>query len=160
MELDGPNISRSQGGRYRLQLGAHERALLAALPGQLRELLDTDDPSLGRLFPPAYPDDEASDEEYRSLMRGELTRGRLAALEVVEATAAAESLDEEQLTAWLGALESLRLVLGTQLDVTDETFVDRLDPADPRGPALALYGYLSWLQEQVVEALSGSLPDR
>ena len=33
-----------------------------------------------------------------------------------------------------------------------------LDPGDPTAPALALYGYLSWLQEQAVEALSSSLP--
>ena len=32
-----------------------------------------------------------------------------------------------------------------------------LDPDDPDAPALALYGYLSWLQEQAVEALSSAL---
>ena len=30
----------------------------------------------------------------------------------------------------------------------------RVDPADPRAPALGLYAYLSWLQEQLVEALA------
>ena len=67
-------------------------------------------------------------------------------------------LDEAQLEAWLGALESLRLVLGTQLDVTEETYAAELDPDDPSAPALALYGYLSWLQEQAVEALAAGLP--
>jgi Domain of unknown function (DUF2017) len=156
--LHGPSIRRERDGRYRLRLGTEERALLAALPAQLRELLATDDPGLSRLFPPAYPDDEESDDEYRRLVRDELLEGRLAALGVVEATASADSLDEEQLTAWLGALESLRLVLGTQLDVTEETFASELDPDDPKAPALALYGYLSWLQEQAVEALSDGLP--
>jgi Domain of unknown function (DUF2017) len=156
----GPNITRGRDGRYRLRLGDTERKLLAALPGQLRALLATDDPSLARLFPPAYPDDDALDRDYRSLVADELLRGKLAALEIVEATATADSLDEGELTAWLGALESLRLVLGTQLDVSDATFADELDPSDPRAPGLALYGYLSWLQEQAVEALSGGLPDR
>ena len=32
-----------------------------------------------------------------------------------------------------------------------------LDPDDPSAPALALYGYLSWLQEQAVEALSADV---
>jgi Domain of unknown function (DUF2017) len=157
--MDAPNITRRGDGRFSLRLGRPERALLAALPGQLRDVLEADDPSLARLFPPAYPDDDDSDAEYRQLMRGELLRGKLAALAVVEETADAESLDESELTAWLGALESLRLVLGTQLDVTESMLVDELDPDDPRSAALALYGYLSWLQEQAVEALSTSLPD-
>ena len=91
-------------------------------------------------------------------MRGELLEGKLAALEIVEQTVDAERLDEAQLNAWLGALESLRLVLGTQLDVTEATYAAELDPDDPSAPALALYGYLSWLQEQAVEALAAGLP--
>ena len=51
------------------------------------------------------------------------------------------------------ALESLRLVLGTQLDVTEESY-GPFDPADPDAPRLALYHWLSWLQEEVVQALA------
>lgn len=159
MARGGPNIERREDGTYRLRLGDDERALLAELPAQLRELLGGDDPSLTRLFPPAYTDDEAGNDEYRRLMRAELRDGKLAALDVLARTASADSLDEEQLTAWLGALESLRLVLGTQLDVTETTFVEDLETDDPQAPLLALYAYLSWLQEQAVDALSGSLPD-
>ena len=90
-------------------------------------------------------------------MREELLEGKLAALEVVEETAGADHLTGEQLEGWLGALESLRLFLGTQLDVSEETYAVELDPDDPSAPALALYGYLSWLQEQAVEALSAGL---
>lgn len=152
-----PRIARNPDGSYRLCLPDEEREALRGLPQQLRELLRTSDPSLERLFPPAYDDPEAEDE-YRALVRGELLEGKLAALEVVEQTIDANRLDETQLNAWLGALESLRLVLGTQLDVTEATFVEDLDPRDPRTPALALYGYLSWLQEQAVEALAAGLP--
>jgi len=150
-------IERDRKGGYRLRLPAEERELLRSLPAQLRDLLRTDDPSLRRLFPPAYADDPEADDEYRRLMRDELLDGKIAGLRVVEETAGADRLTGEQLEAWLGALESLRLVLGTQLDVTEETYADDLDPSDPLAPALALYGYLSWLQEQAVEALSGEL---
>ena len=73
---------------------------------------------------------------------------------MVEETADADHLTQEQLEAWLGAIESLRLYLGTALDVPEDAYRERLDPDDPDAPALALYGYLSWLQEQAVEALS------
>jgi hypothetical protein len=153
----GRRIQRDRKGGYRLRLPRAERELLASLPRQMRELLQTDDPSLRRLFPPAYGDDPAADDEYRRLMRDELLEGKLAALQVVEETAFAEHLDAEDLEAWLGALESVRLYLGTELDVTEGTY-EALDPGDPGAPALALYGYLSFLQEQAVEALSAGLP--
>ena len=70
-----------------------------------------------RLFPTAYHDDPERDREYQQLVRDELLERRLAALATVEATAAADELDEEQLTGWLTALNDLRLVLGTRLDV-------------------------------------------
>ena len=152
------NIKRDRKhGGYTLQLPADERALLRSLPAQFREVLQTDDPSLRRLFPPAYTDDDDANDEFQRLMREELLEGKLAALEIVEQTANADHLTEAQLEGWLGALESLRLYLGTELDVTEETYAGALDPNDPDAPALALYGYLSWLQEQAVEALSSAL---
>lgn len=151
-------IERQRDGTFRLMLPADERDVLRTLPAQLRDLLATDDPGLVRLFPPAYADDRDADDEYGALVRDELRRGRIEALRVVEATVDAERLDEAQLTAWLDALESLRLVLGTQLDVTEETYAHEPHPSDPSAPALALYGYLSWLQEQAVEALAAGLP--
>lgn len=150
-------IQRDRKGGYRLRLPPEERELLRSLPGQLREIMQTDDRSLRRLFPPAYPDDAEADDEFRRLMREDLLEGKLAALRIVEETAAADHLTGKQLEGWLGALESLRLYLGTQLDITEEIYDRAVDPDDPDAPALALYGYLSWLQEEVVAALAASL---
>ena len=157
--MSGRRIKRDRKGGYRLELPREERELLASLPRQLREVLKAEepDPALRRLFPPAYADDSEADDEYRLLMREELMEGKLAALRVVEETAYAEHLTDEDLEAWLGAIESLRLYLGTQLDVREEIYETPIDPGDPEAPALALYGYLSWLQEQAVDALSASL---
>jgi hypothetical protein len=155
--MPGRNIRRDRDGGYKLRLPPDERDLLRSLPAQFREVLQTDDPSLRRIFPPAYPDDDDANDEFQRLMREELLEGKLRALTVVEETADADHLTGEQLEAWLGALESLRLYLGTQLDVSDETYALELDPDDPSLPALALYSYLRWLQEQAVEALSSSL---
>lgn len=128
--------------------------MLRSLPRQLRELLNEDDPALWRLFPVAYPDDPGLDAEYASLVREDLLASRKRSLEVMERTLEAERLDEEQLVAWLGSLNDLRLVLGTRLDVTEDLDPDDLDDRDARTPAFALYFYLGWLQEQVVQALS------
>ena len=146
-------ISRRRDGTYRVDLPTEERDVLAALPGQLREALDAGEPTLYRLFPPAHPDDDRANEEYARLVGPGLVDGKLLALAELERTAHATSLDEDQLGAWLGGLESLRLALGTQLDITEETY-GAFDADDPQAPRLALYHWLSWLQEEVVQALS------
>jgi Domain of unknown function (DUF2017) len=148
-------FERGQGGGVELRLSRDERSLLGGLVAELRALLDgaPGDPSLRRLFPPAY--DEAGDERaYRDLMGGELLDGRRAALDVVAQTVDREQLDAEEADAWLRALNDLRLVLGTRLDVQEDTFAEELRRDDPRAPALAVYGYLSWMQEELIGALS------
>jgi hypothetical protein len=148
-------FERGDGGEVELRLSRDERSLLAGVVEELRALLDgaPGDPSLRRLFPPAY-DDEGDERAYRDLMGGELLDGRRAALELVAETVDRERLSAEEADAWLRALNDLRLVLGTRLDVREGTFADELRPDDPRAPALAVYAYLSWIQEQLVEALS------
>ena len=132
--------------------------MLAALPGQLRDALAAGEPTLYRLFPPAHADDDEANAEYARLVGAGLLEGKLLALAELERTAYDETLGEEGLGAWLGALESLRLVLGTQLDVSEASY-GPLDTADPDAPRLALYHWLSWLQEEVVQAMSAGLPD-
>lgn len=126
--------------------------MLAALPAQLREALDAGEPTLYRLFPPAHADDDAANAEYAQLVGKGLLDGKLRALVELERTAHAETLSEDELGAWLGGLESLRLALGTQLDITEESYVS-FDTADPDAPRIALYHWLSWLQEEVVQAM-------
>jgi hypothetical protein len=128
------------------------------LPRQLADLLDSDDPSLVRLRPPAYPDDPEANAEYRRLMGDDLTAARRRALETMERTVDAPEIDAEELADWMGALNDLRLVLGTRLDVTEETRVEDFPPEDPQAAQFVLYVYLGWLQEQAVEAMAQTLP--
>ena len=147
-----PQFER-KGDRVRLRLDVHERLLLSDLLDELERLLDDpDDPELRRLFPPAYSDRE-NDEQYRSLVRDQLVSGRSKALATVRRTLAGETLEIDQAEQWLRALNDMRLVLGTRWDVTEQLDYGTLDLDEPRGRELAVYGYLSWLQEQLVEAL-------
>ena len=150
-----PKVERSRDGSFKLRLDRDERDLLRTLPAQLQELLkDTpDDPSLRRLFPPAS-DDEEVETEYRRFMGDDLRDRRLEAAAVMAATVDAERLSEEEVGAWLSTLNDLRLVLGTRLDVTEDLDPSTVAPDDDRAPGLALYGYLSWLVDQIVGALA------
>jgi Domain of unknown function (DUF2017) len=143
-------LERTPEGGVLVRLSPEERSLLLGLAGELRAQLEDEsrDPSLRRLFPPAY-DDEEDERGYRELAGDELLSGRRQALELLAATTRNDRLSPEEADAWLRALNDLRLVLGTRLDVQEDMLLDA-----PQTPDLALYGYLSWLQEQLVAALA------
>jgi hypothetical protein len=147
-------MQRTKSGEIRLRLPEEEQVLLREIAASTRELLvDGDDPALRRLFPPAY-DDPDLDEEYRELTRRQLAAGREQALDHLEATVDRDVLLPNDADLWLRALNDVRLVLGTRLDVTEDLDWNGLSPQDPRAPELALYAYVSWIQEQLVEASS------
>ncbi len=160
--IAGRRLQRNRSGGVRLRLTPGEQELLGGLAAELRHLLadDADRPDLVRLFPPAYADDPKDESEYRELMHDELLAGRRETLRVFSDSLEQDELTEMELDAWLRVLNDLRLVLGTRLDVSEAALVDELDRADPQAPELALYGYLSWLQEQAVEAASAGLSGR
>jgi hypothetical protein len=143
-------LERTPEGDVLVRLSPEERSLLLGLAGELRAQLEGEsrDPSLRRLFPPAY-DDQDDERAYRELAGDELLSGRRQALELLAATARSDRLSADEADAWLRALNDLRLVLGTRLDVQEDMPIDR-----PKSPEHALYIYLSWLQEQLVAALA------
>jgi hypothetical protein len=151
-------IARTEAGDFVVRLSADERDLLRQLAAQLEELLaeEPDDPSLRRLRPQAY-EEEAVEQEFRALMGSDLEEGRLENLRGLGATVGQERLDAEELDRWLAALNDLRLVLGTRLDVTEDLFADGFDPAAPNAYELAVYAFLTWVQEAAVEAASSAL---
>jgi hypothetical protein len=153
-------VKRTRRGDFQLRLPQGERELLRSLPAQLRDALGGDDSSLYRLSPPAYEDDPARNAEYLEMVGDDLTASHRRSLEVMESTIDAERLNEDQLTAWMGALNDLRLVLGTRLDVTEESYDRPPAPDDPDGHAFAVFVYLGWLEEQIVEALASGLDPR
>ena len=152
----GRRVRRNRKGQFEIRLTWPERELLRSLGPQMREVIDDedDDAAVARLFPVAYRDDPDRETEFRLLARDELRSSHLAALATLEESADAERLDEEQLLAWMRAINDVRLVLGTRLDVTEEGDERPTDVTDPRAPAFAVYDFLTWLQGEIVEALT------
>lgn len=161
-------FTRLPDGSVDVDLGKGLRRVLEGLPAQLEGRLGEEpgSPDLARLAPPAYTDRPEHEEEYRRYMGDDLRSRQLDALAVLRSTADAERLTAEQAQGWLAAINSLRLVLGTQLDVSDDGDLDdRLagvdvesGDVDPETMAWAAkvhtYRYLSELLWDLVEALS------
>lgn len=65
-------------------------------------------------------------------------------------------LSVEESQQWLGALNDLRLAIGSRLDIADEDDTDllyRLPDEDPRKPMVMAYLWLGGLQETLVGTL-------
>ncbi|MEU4201241.1 DUF2017 domain-containing protein [Streptomyces sp. NPDC045470] len=66
-------------------------------------------------------------------------------------------LKPDESRQWLGALNDLRLAIGTRLEVTDEDESGellRLPDSDPRKPMVMAYLWLGGLQESLIETLT------
>ena len=109
-----------------------------------------------RLFPVVHPDDADQEAEYQRLMRDELIESRTAgidtAVEVLSRQGRKVALSEPELLAFVRAINSVRLVLGTILDVTEDDDLDA-PPELVESPEYQLYGYLSYVLDACVRVM-------
>ena len=153
-------------GGYALRLPRPEQDLLTSLPAQLDALLSSLDPdalegaelppTLSRLLPPAYLHDDGAEAAYARSTRAELLAGRRDGLAVLARVAESLTATPAELEAACSALNDLRLVLGTSLEVTEEPA--SFDESDPAFPQWVCYGYLSAFQAELIDALCDALP--
>jgi hypothetical protein len=128
--------------------------MLTNLVDQLRDLLlDGSSPLLRRLFPTAYPSDAEADAAYADLVGDQLLAAKLDALDTVEATIEGGEFTEEQLIGWMQAVNSLRLVLGTRLDVSEDLDPGDVADDDPDKALWVSYELLTQMLAIIVDAL-------
>ena len=142
---------RAVDGGYSLRLPDGLRQVLPRLSDELGELLASDEASVRRVFPTAYPDDAEREAGYQALIRGELVDRHRAGLALLAATADAEMLSQDELTRWMTTINAVRLILGTALDVAEDHELE-LDDDDPRQFTFQLFTVLGLLLGDIVEA--------
>ena len=146
-------ISLARNGEIQLRLHPGEDDLIRSLVAQLQQLLaGDDDPNLRRLSPPAHPDRDDLQAEYHEMVHDQLLRSRFEALDVVESTLDEPTLTDDELGSWMRAVNDLRLVLGTRLDVSEDGH--DIDPSDPDAGAYVLYDWLGVVLNDIVETRS------
>lgn len=148
-------IRSNADGTLTLNLGQAERELLHNVASELHASLQSgDDPSLRRLFPPSYADDPVREAGYQMMVGDELRQRQLDAAQLLLETADTQVLDAAQAASWLQAINAIRLVLGTRLNITDDAEPVRVERDDPNLASWIAYDFLSYLLNELVEALS------
>ncbi|HEX2144409.1 MAG TPA: DUF2017 domain-containing protein [Glycomyces sp.] len=130
-----------------------------------------EDPALARLFPDAYtdlgPDGDATaaSAEFRRYTENDLRARKRddarAVIRSLDALGPGEQravlhLKPDECRQWLGALNDLRLIIASRLEITvDEDFevLLELPETDPRSPLAMTYGWLTALQDSLVESM-------
>ncbi|MGW8380004.1 DUF2017 domain-containing protein [Streptomyces sp. ODS28] len=172
LELIGPGDGPAPGSEAEAEADPLD-ALFAEGPSELPS-----DPVLARLFPDAYgagpaaaekgdsEEDREASSEFRRYTENDLRAAKredgLAVVRALDAlTPAGDAgavlrLGKQESRQWLGALNDLRLALGTRLEVSEEddgSGLYALPDSDPRKPMVMAYLWLGGLQESLVETL-------
>ena len=137
--------------------------LMAQLKAAPEEITVPEDPVLLRLLPSAYADPEAAADFRRytePTLRGKKKRTLIQVREALEIIVDAdrggvvEDLDGE---IWLMAINDLRLALSVRLEINPESYdrFEGLHEEDPQKGIYAVYFWLGWLQESLLNLLAG-----
>ncbi len=159
----GAPLRAGEHGAVNLSLSGEGRSALRELVAGYRALLrgesQASDPAIARLFPPAYPEDPLRNLDYERGAHDGLMDERIAAIEEVEQHADADVLSAEQSRSWLGVLNDLRLIMGTRLNITEETEETTFHGDPAAAEAFGMYRWLTYLVGVLLEALDPTLAD-
>lgn len=149
-------IRRARGGGVVLELPEAIRAFVRGATEAYRDLLTSeeaaDDPAVARLSPTAYADDPLRDIAYDERRAETLERGRREAIETVLRTVEADRLTDEDADAWMRTCNDVRLVLGTRLNLTEDSTPEDFEADPATASAFEQYAILSELVHLLVQA--------
>jgi hypothetical protein len=123
------------------------------------------DPALDRLFPSANRSDPDAAAEFRRLTESSLRQRKIAGLtQSIELLRAVRGdileLTPAQAQTFMIALTDVRLVIGDRLGLREDADATRLDEVaasldagDPTAYAIAVYDFLTWLQETLATSM-------
>jgi hypothetical protein len=177
----GKGFKRIDEDTFVVAFSPSEREVLLNLSGQLVEILSErvdvidedplaemvgitghdsppDDAVLLRLLPNAYADPVESAEFRRyteSTLRGKKREHAMTVRTLLLEDEATITLNEQGTHAWLGAINDIRLALGVRLNIEDNAYerFELLSSEDPMQAVFAVYSWLGWLQESLLNTL-------
>lgn len=130
--------------------------------------VDLNDPAVKRLLPDARSGDAAEDgsAQFRQLAQDGIRQEKIADLQRAYALLQTPSLmlNQNEAEAFSRALNQVRLVLSSRLEIHHEDDAERVHQIDSVDQATdverymaLLYNFVSWLQETLMQALIGDL---
>lgn len=149
--MPSDEIEKIGNNTYRVDLSTQVRTLL----GDMREMtfahVEAESPIAKRLFPNAYQNSPEMELDYQQLTHEPLAGHHQANLATFEETLFNTELNEDQALAWIGALNNMRLILGTALEIDENQSVP--DESDPNYEGFVVYDLLTYLQGVFIDEI-------
>jgi hypothetical protein len=157
-------FTRGSSGVSTANFSSQEARILSDLVTQLTELVENrgtpgSDPALDRLLPDGYRDSDEHAAEFRRFTESDLADAKVRNARVVLDDLSSPArhrklvvdLERNGIGAWLRTLTDLRLTLGARLAVDN----DGTMPVDADAMTVAIYEWLGYLQESLVDSTGG-----
>ncbi|MDA8080109.1 MAG: DUF2017 family protein [Actinomycetota bacterium] len=151
-------IRRISEDSFRLDLHPQVRQLLLDLKEMTLSHVEDNSPVARRIFPVAYQNSPEMEMDFQQLTREPLTNHHRHNLTIFERTLSRSELNQLEALAWMSALNDMRLILGTALDLSE----DEVTPAedDPNYEGYVVYNLLTYLQGVLIEEVQSDASDR
>ncbi|NNN18269.1 MAG: DUF2017 family protein [Acidimicrobiaceae bacterium] len=144
-------IKKIQENKFKVDLHPQVRQIL----GDLKELtlshIEDNSPTAQRIFPVAYRNSPEMEMDYQNLTREPLTNHHRDSLAVFEKSLSKPELTEDEVLAWMCALNDMRLILGTALDISEEHATP--EENEPNYEGYVVYDLLTYLQGVLIEEI-------
>ena len=138
-------------GDLTVRLDENLRELIRKVTEELREVLLVDDTDqVARLYPTAYPDDDELDKDYQEMVHDQLLMDRLDGIDKLQGSLDDTTISVELADVWMNTINQARLVLGTQLDVSEDD--GPIEEDDPLVQNKVVYQLLSHILEDLTHA--------
>lgn len=133
----------------KVDLSGQVRQILLDLKEMVASHLAIESPATRRIFPVAYNNSPEMEMDYKQLTREPLNNHHEENLDTFENTLYNSELTMDQALSWIGALNNMRLILGTALDVKEDQVFPSED--DPNYEGYVVYDLLTYLQGSLIE---------
>lgn len=144
-------ISRVEGNRFQIDLPSQVRQILSDMEEMALAHVAAESPVAKRIFPSAYRNSPEMEMDFQKMTREALGEHHRSNLETFKNSLYNSEITFDEALAWVGALNSMRLILGTALDVQEDQ--DPPDEEDPDYQGYVIYDLLTYLQGAVIDAL-------
>lgn len=144
-------IHKISDDRIKVDLSDQVRQILLDLKEMVVSHLVTESPATKRIFPVAYKNSPEMEMDYKKLTREPLSNHHEKNLDILESTLHNSELTIDEALAWIGALNNMRLILGTALDVKEDQDFPGED--DPNYEGYVVYDLLTYLQGSLIEEI-------
>ncbi len=149
--MPGKEIERIGPDKFRIDLPLQVRQLLIDMKELALTHVEENSPASRRIFPVAYENSPEMEMDFSQLTREPLTRHHRETLEMFGSSLSNSEITEDEALAWMNALNDMRLILGTALDIDEERAAP--DENDPNYEGYVVYDLLTYLQGALIEEI-------